>query len=335
MFYFVAMLRFSRRLGSPTRGVDSWMQTRVRKASSRAEPLGRYSEVMFEAWQRDRSSVHLSWQTYFANIEHGIEPPAEMSPALAASHSESLHAASHSESYSASHSESHSESLKTEEHMKVQLLVRAYQVRGHQLASVDPLQISAVQRPPELSPTHYGFTDSDLDRPFNLGAGILPHMLKQQMTLRQIIAALENIYCGPIGFEYGHVADRTACNWLREKIEVDTKYKYSRSQKLMILDRLMWSDHFERFVSKKYPSEKRFGLEGGESLIPGMKALIDTSVELGAQNIVMGMSHRGRLNVLSNVVRKPNESIFSEFSGTKDWSVEGSGDVKYHLVPHT
>lgn len=99
----------------------------------------------------------------------------------------------------------------------------------------------------------------------------------------------------------------------------------------MILDRLMWSDHFERFVATKYPTEKRFGLEGCESLIPGMKSMIDVSVELGVNSIVMGMPHRGRLNVLSNVVRKPNESIFAEFSHSAEDTVEGSGDVKYHL----
>jgi 2-oxoglutarate dehydrogenase E1 component len=118
---------------------------------------------------------------------------------------------------------------------------------------------------------------------------------------------------------------------LRSKFEIPSKYKYSKEEKLSILDRLMWSDHFEKFVSTKFPSEKRFGLEGCESLIPGMKALVDTCVEKGANSVVMGMPHRGRLNVLANVVRKPHASIFSEFSGTQDSNVEGSGDVKYHL----
>jgi 2-oxoglutarate dehydrogenase E1 component len=149
--------------------------------------------------------------------------------------------------------------------------------------------------------------------------------------LREIYELLKKTYSGTIGIEYGHITDRGACDWLREKFEVPTKYAYSKEQKMSILDRLMWSDHFEHFVSIKYPSEKRFGLEGCEALIPGMKALIDECVELGANSVVMGMPHRGRLNVLSNVVRKPHASIFSEFSGTQDNSVEGSGDVKYHL----
>lgn len=201
---------------------------------------------------------------------------------------------------------------------------------------------------------------------------------------------------GSIGIEYSHIPDRLQCDWLRERIEIPNRYQYSKNEKKIILDRLIWSDSFERFVSTKYPSEKRFGLEGCESLIPGMKALvralffvtcrclafysslffcisiyfyllspihlyffgfsifhahctihnhsalsfcsphfslqkIDKSVENGVDSIVMGMPHRGRLNVLSNVVRKPNESLFCEFSGSLQPGVEGSGDVKYHL----
>ena len=151
------------------------------------------------------------------------------------------------------------------------------------------------------------------------------------MTLRELVRVLRETYGGAIGIEYGHINDRSKCDWLREKFEVPVKYAYTKEQKMAILDRLIWSDHFEQFVSKKYPSEKRFGLEGAENLIPGMKALIDRSVGLGVESIVMGMPHRGRLNVLSNVVRKSNASIFSEFSGSKDNTVEGSGDVKYHL----
>ena len=165
------------------------------------------------------------------------------------------------------------------------------------------------------------------------------------MSLREIIKSLKQTYAGSIGIEYCHIADRKSCDWLRQKIETPVRYTYSKAQKLKILDRLMWSDGFERFVAGKFPSEKRFGVEGCESLIPGMKAMIDTSVEMGVNSIVMGMPHRGRLNVLSNVVRKPNESIFSEFKGEGSNMVEGSGDgtftlskfsssnilVKYHL----
>ena len=118
---------------------------------------------------------------------------------------------------------------------------------------------------------------------------------------------------------------------VRERVEIPTPYKYSIDEKRRILDRLIWASLFESFLSQKYPNDKRFGLEGCETLVPGMKALIDRSVDFGIKDIVIGMPHRGRLNVLSNVVRKPNESIFFEFGGSASPSDEGSGDVKYHL----
>jgi len=151
------------------------------------------------------------------------------------------------------------------------------------------------------------------------------------MKLKEIIEACERLYCGSYGIEYIHIPDREQCDWLRERIEVPTPFKYSVDEKRRILDRLIWGTNFEAFLATKYPNDKRFGLEGGESLIPGMKALIDRSVDFGVKDIVIGMPHRGRLNVLSNVVRKPNESIFSEFAGTAEANEEGSGDVKYHL----
>ena len=152
------------------------------------------------------------------------------------------------------------------------------------------------------------------------------------MTLQEIIDNCERLYCGSYGVEYVHIPDRGKCDWLRERLEIPVPYKYDVDEKRRILDRLIWSDSFERFLATKYPSDKRFGLEGGESLIPGMKALIDRGVDLGIKSIVIGMPHRGRLNVLSNVIRKPNESIFSEFAGTPaNNHYEGSGDVKYHL----
>lgn len=187
----------------------------------------------------------------------------------------------------------------------------------------------------ELSIKHYGFTEADLSKEFTLGPGILPRFAtkeRNRMTLKEIIDNCERLYCGPYGVEYVHIPDRGKCDWLRERLEIPVPYKYDVDEKRRILDRLIWSDSFERFLSTKYPSDKRFGLEGGESLIPGMKALIDRGVDLGIKSIVIGMPHRGRLNVLSNVIRKPNESIFSEFAGTSaNNEYEGSGDVKYHL----
>ena len=226
------------------------------------------------------------------------------------------------------------------DHLKVQLLVRAYQVRGHHKAKIDPLGIKDMadldaSYPKELKLEHYGWTEKDLDRKISLGPGILPRFAdgdRKQMTLREIIAACEKTYCGSYGVEYVHIPDRYRCDWIRERVEIPQPYAYPIDEKRRILDRLIWSDSFERFLATKYPNDKRFGLEGCESLIPGMKAMIDRSVDLGVRSIVIGMPHRGRLNVLSNVIRKPNESIFGEFAGTSESNAyEGSGDVKYHL----
>ncbi|KAJ1649988.1 2-oxoglutarate dehydrogenase E1 component [Dispira simplex] len=288
-----------------------------------------YVDDMYTAWQKDPTSVHVSWQAYFKNLNNGLPPHQayQAPPTLLSGSTIGLPAAS-----------AKGASNNILDHLKVQLLVRAYQVRGHRLAKLDPLGILESEADAassnELDYKFYGFTEQDLDRPFNLGPGMLPGYEKrgtQQLTLREIIANLKTVYCGSLGIEYTHIPDRGQCDWIRERFEIPNRYRYSVEEKRMILDRLVWSDSFERFISKKWVSEKRFGLEGCEALIPGMKALIDRSVELGVQSIVMGMAHRGRLNVLSNVVRKPNESIFCEFSGTMELLGEGSGDVKYHL----
>ncbi|KAF2400708.1 2-oxoglutarate dehydrogenase-like protein E1 component [Trichodelitschia bisporula] len=296
-----------------------------------------YVDEMYLQWKHDPSSVHVSWQVYFRNIEQGdmpvsqaFQPPPTILPRP---HGGLPH-------FEPGLGMNVGQGSDVMNHLKVQLLVRAYQARGHHKAKIDPLGIRSqakdfgYSRPRELELSHYQFTEKDLDQEFALGPGILPRFktaTREKMTLREIIDACERIYCGSYGVEYIHIPDREQCDWLRERIEVPQPYQYSVDDKRRILDRLIWGTSFEAFLATKYPNDKRFGLEGGEALIPGMKALIDRSVDYGIKDIVIGMPHRGRLNVLSNVVRKPNESIFSEFSGTADPNDEGSGDVKYHL----
>jgi len=295
-----------------------------------------YIDEMYMAWKQDPKSVHISWQVYFRNMESGNmeSSSAFQPPPTLMSHPDggvpSIEPGSHLGA-----------NTDVTLHLKVQLLVRAYQVRGHHKAKIDPLGIRSEadldfgHHPPrELQLSHYQFTNKDLDTDIGLGPGILPRFAtneKQSMKLKDIIAICERIYCGSYGVEYVHIPDREKCDWIRERVEIPSPYKYNVDEKRRILDRLIWSSSFESFLATKYPNDKRFGLEGCESLIPGMKALIDASVDHGVKDIVMGMPHRGRLNVLSNVVRKPNESIFSEFGGVADPSDEGSGDVKYHL----
>ena len=298
-----------------------------------------YVDEMYMSWKEDPSSVHVSWQYYFKNMESGdmpisqaFQPPPTIVP--------SATAATGAASTSAVMAMAEGQGGDVMNHLKVQLLVRAYQARGHHKAKIDPLGIRNQAKgvgygtPRELDLSNYQFTESDMEQKFSLGPGILPRFKtdnRDSMTLREIIETCERLYCGPYGVEYIHIPDRDQCEWLRSRLEIPDPYRYSVDDKRRILDRLIWSTSFEAFLATKYPNDKRFGLEGGESLIPGMKALIDRSVDYGVKDIVIGMPHRGRLNVLSNVVRKPNESIFSEFGGSGEPSDEGSGDVKYHL----
>ncbi|KIK98580.1 hypothetical protein PAXRUDRAFT_133929 [Paxillus rubicundulus Ve08.2h10] len=287
-----------------------------------------YAEEMYKHWTQDPKSVHESWNVYFTAMENGPlrAKPAQSSVGLVVPvtyGAAALYASGNAE---------------LGDHLKVQLLVRAYQVRGHHLADLDPLGIMDVDladvQPPELELSHFGFSERDLDKQIALGPGILPHFVSEQrksMSLGDIIATLKQTYCGPVGVQYVHIPDQEQCDWIRERVEIPKQWDYTVEEKRMILDRLIWSESFEKFIATKYPNERRFGLEGCESLIPGMKALIDRSVENGVKDITMGMAHRGRLNVLANVIRKPIEAILNEFAGSMSEDDVPAGDVKYHL----
>lgn len=312
-------------------------QDSLRKAPSSVDAFvnsnnSYYMEEMYRLWKKDPDLVHPSWVVYFSGLDKGLPSERAFQPPPGLVSMPNPLAGAPMLALSASEGE-------LENHMKIQLLVRAYQVRGHHIASLDPLNLShadlEARQPPELDLKHYGFDENtDYETEFSLGPGILPLFQtegREKMKLREIIDACKRIYCGHIGVQYVHLPDRTECDWIRERVELPVPWSYSSEEKRMILDRLIWSDSFERFVASKHPNEKRFGLEGCESLIPGMKALIDRSVDAGVKSIVIGMPHRGRLNVLSNVIRKPMEAIFNEFAGSADASEDGGGDVKYHL----
>jgi len=290
-----------------------------------------YLEELERQFEKDPSAVPRSWASYlnalgstspdalsegFVNYQKG-QAPALAYPSAAGA------ALSHQT---------------IQESMRLMLLVRAYQVNGHLKSKLDPIGLDNREIPIELDPALYGFTEADLDREFFIGTWRMKGFLSEDRPvrkLRDILQRLEESYCGSIGYEYMHVPHRDRCNWMRERIETAEKRTYSKKRKTRILDRLAWSTMFENFLSTKYTAAKRFGLEGGESLIPGMKAMIDKAAELGVESVVIGMPHRGRLNVLGNVVRKPLSHIFSEFQGgvrpNKDGGYTGSGDVKYHL----
>ncbi len=210
------------------------------------------------------------------------------------------------------------------------MLIRNFRFRGHFWANLDPLGMKPVEDHPELHPEHYGFTESDYDRPIYIN-GMLG---MEQATLREIVMALKEIYCGTIGVEYMHLSDPEQRAWIQERIEGErNKTEFSPEGKMAILERLTAAEGFEQYLHKKHTGTKRFGIDGGEALIPAIEQIMKRGGQLGLEEIVIGMAHRGRLNVLANVMGKPFTTIFAEFQGqssTPD-DVMGSGDVKYHL----
>ncbi|WP_128253310.1 2-oxoglutarate dehydrogenase E1 component [Falsirhodobacter deserti] len=210
------------------------------------------------------------------------------------------------------------------------MLIRAYRIRGHLAADLDPLGMRDVAHHPELDPKTYGFTEADYDRPI-----FLDNILGLQVgSLRQILEMVKRTYCGTFALQYMHISDPEQAAWLKERIEgYGKEIAFTREGRRAILNKLVEAEGFEKFLHVKYMGTKRFGLDGGESLIPAMEQIIKRGGQLGVKEIVIGMPHRGRLSVLANVMQKPYRAIFNEFQGGsfKPDDVDGSGDVKYHL----
>ena len=214
---------------------------------------------------------------------------------------------------------------------RAMLFIRAYRVFGHFKADLDPLGMRDYQENLELNPESYGFNvETDMDRPIflNYSFGL------ESATLREIINVCEKLYCGKLGYEFLYITCKKEKDWFRERIESHNElYTLHDEGKKTTLNRLAHTDSFEKFLDKKHRGAKRFGLDGGESLIPLVEQVIMRVGEKGVQKVVMGMAHRGRLNMLCNVFKKPYTALFSEFLGgsANPDDVDVSGDVKYHL----
>lgn len=292
---------------------------------------GTYMEEMYEAWCYDPKSVHASWDAYFrggtyqappslgASSKPNEIPLANMLPGLLGS----------AEGLVAGAQPSHQV---IDAHLAVQGTIRSYQVRGHLAAQIDPLGLNNMDREQAKKMIIRSVTvdEKDLDTVFQLPQTTFIGGAEKALPLREIISRLEKVYCGSIGAEYMHLHDLDQVNWIREKLESPGALELSKDNKRLLLARISRSAGFENFLAKKWTAEKRFGLEGVEMLIPCMKQVIDKSTEKGVECVVMGMPHRGRLNVLANVCRKPLEQILTQFAGLEA-ADEGSGDVKYHL----
>jgi 2-oxoglutarate dehydrogenase E1 component len=217
-----------------------------------------------------------------------------------------------------------------EDSIRAMMLIRTYRVRGHLAAQLDPLGLSRMEIPPDLTPAYHGFSNSDLDRPIWIG-GALGF---QMATVREIVRVLQANYCGHVGLEYMHINEVEERRFLQERMEgKDKEIHFTPEGKQAILTKVIHAEQWEKFLAKKYVGTKRFGLDGGESAVPALEAVIKYGGLTGVTEIDVGMAHRGRLNVLSNVMGKTAKAIFHEFAGgaTNPADVGGSGDVKYHL----
>jgi 2-oxoglutarate dehydrogenase E1 component len=280
---------------------------------------------LYRGYLDEPGSVDPAWRALFQDLDdearrwlealNGVEAPAAPRPAVAPAFS----------------ADARSAALDS---VRALMLIRAYRVRGHLEADLDPLGLAPKEPHAELDPASYGFSEADMDRPIYLH-GVLG---LETATMRQILQVVRRYYCGKIGLEFMHLQDPEQKAWIQLRMEgVLQRAKLKKGQKVEILERLTAAEIFEKFLDRRYTGTKRFGLEGAESAIPALETILRRGAELGIEEIVIGMAHRGRLNVLANVMQKPPRAIFHEFQGgasTPD-EIGGSGDVKYHLGTST
>lgn len=249
----------------------------------------------YRRWQTDPASVDETWQAFFEGFSLAERTPAPAADAPA--------------------------------QLGIFRLVQAYRDLGHLIAAVDPLTDPPLTHP-SLDLGQFGLSDRDMGRTF----AAIPFIGLTRGTLQELLAALRETYCRTIGFEYTHIQDVEIRRWLQERIEPRrARPKLALRQKMRILMVLHYAELFEKFLHTRYQGQKRFSLEGAETTIPVLDAMIEKAAELGAKEVVIGMAHRGRLNVLTNILRKPYQDVFGEFEDVYRETTDGDGDVKYHL----
>ncbi|KAK2557926.1 2-oxoglutarate dehydrogenase-like [Acropora cervicornis] len=284
-----------------------------------------YVEEMYLSWKEDPKSVHRSWDAYFRQVQNGMPPGQAYQPPPILGQQAGMVATR--QTVPSATDQSTINSL-VSDHLAVYSLIRCYQIRGHHIAQLDPLGILQADlsdtKPEDLFLEYWGLGESDLDKVFQLPDTTFIGGNSQVLTLREIIERLETAYCGHIGLDYMFIPERSKCDWIRKRFETPGIITLDTEEKKTVLKRLIRSTGFEAFLAKKWSSEKRFGIEGCEVLIPGMKMIIDKSSELGVESIIMGMPHRGRLNVLANVCRKSLEQLFTQFDSSLEASDESN-----------
>jgi len=263
-----------------------------------------YIDCLYADFKKNPDAVDTSWKQFFLGLEFGLKQNVDSGDTGVTNQ------------------------LSFEKELKVFKLIESYRARGHLISTTNPIR-ERVNRFPKLELEDHGLSDKDLDQVFVVGESL---GLKSP-TLRQIKQKLQNIYCSNIGAEFTHINDVEIKNWFQQKFEsTSTQRDFSLEKKKRILSKLNESVAFENFLHTKYVGQKRFSLEGGENTIPALDAIINSSSDFGVEEVVIGMAHRGRLNVLANIMGKTYEYIFNEFEGqaTPDLTM-GDGDVKYHM----
>ncbi|MGF6311346.1 2-oxoglutarate dehydrogenase E1 component [Bradyrhizobium sp. i1.8.4] len=312
-----------------------------------------YIDDLYARYEQDPSSVDAEWQDFFKSLKDApadvqknaegaswgrvnwpVTPRDELTSALDGNWAQvekavgtKLAAKAQAKGAELSDADVHQA---TRDSVRALMLIRAYRMRGHFHAKLDPLGIEAPRDREELDPRSYGFTEADFDRKI-----FLDHVLGLEYgTLREIVQICERTYCQTLGVEFMHISNAAQKAWIQERIEgPDKEISFTPEGRRAILNKLIEADGFEKFCDTKFTGTKRFGLDGAESLIPALEQIIKRGGNLGVKEIVVGMPHRGRLNVLTQVMGKPHRALFHEFKGgsANPDSVEGSGDVKYHL----
>ena len=311
-----------------------------------------FVETLYAKFTADPASVESGWRTFFEGLEGSAQGPSWESARWPLTTTDDLTAAldptqmepapkpakgggKPAPAAAAPAPVSKDEIAKAAaDAIRAQLLIRTYRVRGHLAANLDPLGLSKREMPEDLKTEYHGFSDADIDRKVYLGGT----MGFEWATIRELVDTLRKNYCGNVGLEYMHIADVEERRFLQERMEgQDKAIQFSVDGKKAILNKVIEAEQWEKFLGKKYVGTKRFGLDGGESMIPALESVIKYGGQMGVREIVIGMAHRGRLNVLANVMAKPLRVIFHEFAGgsANPDDIGGSGDVKYHLGTST
>ncbi|WP_420935972.1 2-oxoglutarate dehydrogenase E1 component [Alteromonas sp. A081] len=305
------------------------MQESVMKAwwdsSHMAGANAAYVEELYEAYLDDPQSVSDTWRQIFDNLPNLDGVALETNHTAIKNQFRQLAALGPTARMSSSSAPASSGS--DDKQVKVLQLINAFRFRGHQHANLDPLGLWKQPRVRDLELSHHNLSEDDFDSVYNVGSYAIG---KESLPLGELFKSLNRTYCGSIGAEYMHITDTDQKRWLQQKFEsVQAKPEISRDEKLSILKGLTAADGMEKYLGSKFPGAKRFSLEGGDALVPMLKGLITKAGTAGTKEVVIGMAHRGRLNVLVNVLGKNPSVLFDEFSGKHDDSL-GAGDVKYH-----